>query len=348
MEEILKPEEKDLIGELGNISMASAATALSGLLRKRVEITVPEVEIVDLEEGGDLFPEKHLLVKVVYQEGFEGDNVLLVKENDARIMVSLMMGGDGQEDLPETLGELEASAIGEAMNQMMGSAATAMSEFLNRKIAISPPEVVFEEVEKVEEEWLKKQKRYVVKVMCRLVVETIIDSYMVQLLPLYFVQEITAFLLPSSSKEFEIPKHEEVPVSEFSFSEEKVTTESSKEEFREEKTKKVVEARPVEFTEFRKKEEPSSSVNLELLLDVTLPLVVELGRVRLSIQEILGLGPGSIVELDKLAGEPVDLYVNDVLFARGEVVVIEENFGIRITEIVSPEERIKGLKEVRA
>lgn len=347
MEEILRPEEKDLIGELGNISMASAATALSGLLQKRVEITVPEVEIVDLEESGNLFPEKHLLVKVVYQEGFEGDNILLVKENDARIMVNLMMGGDGQEGLPETLGELEASAIGEAMNQMMGSAATAMSEFLNRKIAISPPEVFFEEVEKLEEEWLKKQKRYVVKVMCRLVVETIIDSYMVQLLPLYFVQEITAFLLPSSSEE-EIPEREKIPVSESPLSGEAMNTESSKEGFREEKSKKVVEARPVEFTEFRKKEEPSSSINLELLLDVTLPLVVELGRVRLSIQEILDLGPGSIVELDKLAGEPVDLYVNDVLFARGEVVVIEENFGIRITEIVSPEERIKGLKEVRA
>ncbi|MGC8777804.1 MAG: chemotaxis protein CheC, partial [Candidatus Caldatribacteriaceae bacterium] len=137
MEEILRPDEKDVIGELGNISMASAATALSGLLRKRVEITVPEVELVNLREVENLFPEKHLLVKVLYQEGFEGDNLLLVKEEDARIMVSLMMGGDGKEGLPETLGDLEASAVGEAMNQMMGSASTAMSEFLNRKIVIS-------------------------------------------------------------------------------------------------------------------------------------------------------------------------------------------------------------------
>ena len=75
--------------------------------------------------------------------------------------------------------------------------------------------------------------------------------------------------------------------------------------------------------------------------------LVELGRTQLSIREILDLGPGSIVELDKLAGEPADLYINDVLFARGEVVVIEENFGVRITEIVSPEDRIKNLKEAR-
>jgi flagellar motor switch protein FliN/FliY len=196
MEEILKPEEKDVIGELGNISMASAATALSGLLQKRVEITVPEVEVVDLEAEETLFPEKHLLVKVLYQEGFEGDNLLLVKEADARVMVNLMMGGDGKEGLPETLGELEASAMGEAMNQMMGSASTAMSEFLNRKIVISPPEVFFEEVEKLEKEWFTKQERYVVKVTCRLVVEDVIDSYMIQLLPLYFVREIAAALLP--------------------------------------------------------------------------------------------------------------------------------------------------------
>ncbi|NSW77061.1 MAG: flagellar motor switch phosphatase FliY, partial [Candidatus Atribacteria bacterium] len=331
-------EEKDVIGELGNISMASAATALSGLLRKRVEITVPEVELVNLEEAETLFPERHLLVKVVYREGFEGDNVLLVKEEDARIMVNLMMGGDGKEGLPETLGELEASAIGEAMNQMMGSASTAMSEFLNLRISISPPEVFFEEVERLEEEWLQKQEKYVVKVMCRLVVEDVVDSYMIQLLPLYFVREITSALLPPSIEELPEEKSEE--------EEEKVPV-SRVEKDQEEKPRKKVEARPVEFAEFRKKEEPSSQVNLELLLDVTLPLVVELGRVRLSIQEILELGPGSIVELDKLAGEPADLYVNDVLFARGEVVVIEENFGIRITEIVNPEERIKSLKEAR-
>ena len=341
MEEILKPEEKDVIGELGNISMASAATALSGLLQKRVEITVPEVEVVDLEAEETLFPEKHLLVKVLYQEGFEGDNLLLVKEADARVMVNLMMGGDGKEGLPETLGELEASAMGEAMNQMMGSASTAMSEFLNRKIVISPPEVFFEEVEKLEKEWFTKQERYVVKVTCRLVVEDVIDSYMIQLLPLYFVREITAALLPPPVEKPSPESKEGISVN----VPQAAKTDEGKTD--EEKTKKRTEARPVEFAEFKRTETPASQVNLELLLDVTLPLVVELGRVRLSIQEILELGPGSIVELDKLAGEPADLYVNDVLLARGEVVVIEENFGIRITEIVSPEERVKGLREAR-
>ncbi len=334
MEEVLTVQEKDLIGELGNISMASAATALSGLLGRKVEITVPQVDILDLEEGGEVFPERHLLVKVVYEEGFQGDNILFVKEEDAKIIVNLMMGGDGKEGLPESLGELEASALGEAMNQMMGSASTAMSEFLSCKIAISPPIVVFEEVEELEKEWLQGQERYVVKVMCHLVVDGVIDSYMIQLMPLYFVREVTSILLPPVSEEKEPETIREV-------------SQTKREIPREQPAKEKIEARPVEFAELKRQEELASQVSIELLLDVTLPLVVELGRVRLSVREILDLGPGSIVELDKLAGEPADLYVNDVLLARGEVVVIEENFGIRITEIVSPEERIRGLKEAR-
>ncbi|MCX7731137.1 MAG: chemotaxis protein CheC, partial [Candidatus Caldatribacterium sp.] len=133
-DEILRPEERDVIGELGNISMGSAATALSGLLGKRVEITVPQVEVVEKERVPALFPERHLLVRVLYQEGLQGENVLFVKEEDAKVMVNLMMGGDGKSGLPEELGEIEVSAVSEAMNQMMGSACTAMSDFLGRRI----------------------------------------------------------------------------------------------------------------------------------------------------------------------------------------------------------------------
>lgn len=134
-EDTLTLEEKDVIGELGNISMGAAATALSTILGRRVEITVPRVEVINKEEVADLLPEEHIVVKVRYQEGLEGENLLLIKEEDARILVSLMMGG-GDTEAP--LGEMEISALGEAMNQMMGSAATAMSEFLRRKISISP------------------------------------------------------------------------------------------------------------------------------------------------------------------------------------------------------------------
>lgn len=332
-DEILRPEERDVIGELGNISMGSAATALSGLLGKRVEITVPQVEVVGKERVPELFPDRHLLVRVLYQEGLQGENVLFVKEEDAKVMVNLMMGGDGKSGLPEELGEIEVSAISEAMNQMMGSACTAMSDFLGRRINISPPETIWQDTEEAERSWLEGQKEpFFVVVHFRLSIEDVVDSTMLQIIPLSFAQEIVRFLLPQ--EEPSTAQTEEPPL----------FREKPKEEERE---KAKVKAQPVEFVEFKKRSEPQKQGNLELLFDVTLPLVVELGRTRLSVREILDLGPGSIIELDKLAGEPVDLYVNDVLFARGEVVVIEENFGIRITEIVSPEERMRSIRETR-
>jgi flagellar motor switch protein FliN/FliY len=85
--------------------------------------------------------------------------------------------------------------------------------------------------------------------------------------------------------------------------------------------------------------------NIDLLMDVDLPVAIELGRTKMAIQEILALGPGSVVELNKLAGEPVDLLVNNKVVAKGEVVVIDENFGLRITQLVTPEERLKALGE---
>ncbi len=343
-EELLTPQEKDVLGEISNISMGSAATALSGLLGKRVEITVPQVEVISSKEVGAFFPGEHILVKVLYAEGLRGSNILLIKSEDAKAMVSLMMGGDGKSDLPQEIDELGISALGEAMNQMMGSASTALSDFLGLRVSISPPEVIFEEVTEAERKWVEEQgEERLVAITFRLVVEDVIDSSMIQLVPLSLARKIVSSLLPG----------EEVASPEGAS--EEATAElkgEGAEEAREEKplqkeSKPTVEAKRVEFAEFKKKEESAEKINLELLMDVSLPVIVELGRTRLAISEILDLGPGSVVELDKLAGEPADLYVNDVLFARGEVVVIEENFGVRITEIIKPEERIKSLKEAR-
>ena len=83
---------------------------------------------------------------------------------------------------------------------------------------------------------------------------------------------------------------------------------------------------------------------IELLLDITLPVTVELGRTRMMIRDILHLAPGSVLELDKMAGEAVDILINDKSIARGEVVVIDENFGVRLTSIVTPSERVMNLR----
>jgi flagellar motor switch protein FliN/FliY len=100
-----------------------------------------------------------------------------------------------------------------------------------------------------------------------------------------------------------------------------------------------------EFQQLSQPSEQGQPSNLDLLMDINLPVSIELGRTRMPIAELLALGPGSVVELNKLAGEPVDVMVNQKLVARGEVVVIDENFGVRITQLMTPEERLKLLGE---
>ncbi len=99
----------------------------------------------------------------------------------------------------------------------------------------------------------------------------------------------------------------------------------------------------VEFEHYDRTASSGESRNIDLLLDVKLPVAIELGRTELTIHDILDLTAGSVVELTKLAGEPVDLLVNNKVIARGEVVVVDENFGLRVTSLVSPEERLKSL-----
>lgn len=105
-----------------------------------------------------------------------------------------------------------------------------------------------------------------------------------------------------------------------------------------------VQVAPAQFAPLRTQQVAGTPANISLILDVPLQVTVELGRRRMLIREILELGKGSLIELDKLAGEPVDVFVNGKLIAKGEVVVIDENFGVKVTSIVSPVERVQNLQ----
>ncbi len=100
---------------------------------------------------------------------------------------------------------------------------------------------------------------------------------------------------------------------------------------------------PVQFANLQPAQLGGEQGNIGLLMDVYMEMTVELGRTRKRIKDILGIGEGTIIELDKLAGEPVDILVNHKLIAKGEVVVIDENFGVRVTEIVSQIDRMNDL-----
>ncbi|MGF7533188.1 flagellar motor switch phosphatase FliY [Bacillus mexicanus] len=349
----LSDMERDAIGEIGNISFGSSATALSTLLNQKVDITTPSVTVIPRSKISDAFPKPYVAIEVNYTEGFSGSNLLVVEQNDAAIIADLMIGGDGKGADP-SLGEIHLSAVQEAMNQMMGSAATSMSTVFSKKIDISPPRVELLDV--IEEKGTDRipDDEMLVKVSFNIKVGELIDSSIMQLYPLTFAKDLISNLMNTGSAEEEAAPQPDVT---YEQPKESVTPEPHHEQQQQQqqqqppkrqgtpKQSAPVQVSPVEFSAFDSNESSQAPRNnLDMLLDIPLSITVELGRTKRSVKEILELSAGSIIELDKLAGEPVDILVNQRIVAKGEVVVIEENFGVRVTDILSQAERINNLK----
>ncbi|MDR3348031.1 MAG: flagellar motor switch phosphatase FliY [Acidaminococcales bacterium] len=342
----LTSKEIDTIGEIGNISMGSAATTLSILLGNRVSITTPSVTITKMETVRNEYPTPYLVIEVQYTQGVQqGTNIFAIKERDALIIADLMMGNDGTNP-PTEISELYMSAVSEAMNQMMGATATAMSTMFKEKFDISPPKVSlidFAQKDNVEN-MAAGAPDPLVKVAFRMEVGSLIDSEMMQLMSVDVAKRLVERLMqrsqaaaappaappkqaasapaappPPAQPAYAPPKPSGAPVA-------------------------SVPVQQVQFAPLQPQNMPALAGNIGLLMDVPMQVTVELGRTKKLIREILDLGPGSVVELDKLAGEPIDVYVNTKLIAKGEVVVIDENFGIRITEIVNPLELVNNLQ----
>ncbi|WP_206915665.1 flagellar motor switch phosphatase FliY [Alicyclobacillus suci] len=369
----LTPEEADTLGEIGNISFGSAATSLSALLQHRVDITTPTVSLIDADEVEKNFPKPYVLVAVEFTEGLIGSNALAIEVDDAKTIADLMMGGDGTHVEGE-LNELHLSAVGEAMNQMMGGAATSMSQMFGRYINISPPKVDIIDFSRPGQRAF--DTKTVVNVEFQLKVGDLIDSRIMQLLPLDFAREMVATLLAgpaSSSSESaatvapqvdspapteasatvtESPVSEPTPmattqqsVAHGAYAAMASATPSAPQSVpRQTAAQQPIQVRQPEFADFDDVSQNAAPPrNLSLLFDVPLNVTVELGRAKKVIREILELAPGSILELDKLAGEPVDILVNNKRIAIGEVVVIDENFGVRVTDIISQDQRVSKL-----
>jgi flagellar motor switch protein FliN len=342
IDDFLSSMEKDALGEIGNISLGSSTTALSALLNQRVEITTPTLSVIEQARMEELIQEKHVAVHVDYTEGIRGKNLLMIKENDAKIIANLMMGGDGTTLEPE-LSDMSLSAVQEAMNQMMGSAATSMSTLFSQKVDISPPtiDVLGFPPKKLE----ALQDDIIIKVSFRLAVGSLIDSHMVQFIPLSFGKEMIGKIL-----QYEAPSAH--PVKEEIKNAAAIAPSPTGANYSAPAPSMAMPEIPavqananvqkVEFSTFPSFAEKSQGVpsNIDLLYDIPLEITVELGRTSLQIRKILELGPGAVIQLDKLAGEPVDILANQKLIAKGEVVVIEDNFGVRVTDIISPIDRL--------
>jgi flagellar motor switch protein FliN len=358
IDDYLSSLEQDALGEIGNISLGSSTTALSTLLNQRVEITTPILSVIEQDRMEEVIEENHVAVHVDYTVGIRGKNLFMIKEKDAKIIASLMMGGDGTQ-LDEELSELHLSAVQEAMNQMMGSAATSMSTIFNQKVDISPPFLDVlgfppKQLEDLEEE-------IIIEVSFRLKVGDLIDSNMIQFIPLSFAKDMINKILGTAEPEVSSPVQaapmpDATPVAAVhqtpapSYENNQPSSGAapipSYESSANSQSSASVNAnvQKVEFTNFS---ESSSSTarpgTLDMLFDIPLGITVELGRTEMKIRKILELGPGAVIQLDKLAGEPVDILANHKLIARGEVVVIEENFGVRITDIISPGDRLSKM-----
>ena len=345
--------ERDALGEIGNISMGGAATTLSVLLGRKVSITTPTVSVSNLRQLKEKYPVPFLVVEVGYSIGIEGNNVLCIQAKDAAIIADLMMGNDGTNPDQE-LSELHMSAVSECMNQMMGSVATSLSSMFNKKVDITPPVVTLVDLatEEVVSKLLDKVDP-IIQASFRMEVDGLIDSEIMQLLPVDVAKEMVDALM---NQQPDVDNEEEAvaaatappPAAAPAAPAEPAAAAPANYGYgappMQPHVASNVPVQSAQFTPLSSTPVQVNDANIGLILDVPLQVNVELGRTKKSIKDILDLTKGSIVELDKLAGEPVDIMVNGKYLAKGEVVVIDENFGVRITEIVSPLERAARLQ----
>lgn len=360
VDDYLTSMERDALGEIGNISFGSSATALSTLLSQKVEITTPTVTIVEKSKLKDEFPHPYISIQVKYTEGFSGINMMIIKQSDASVIADLMLGGTGQSS--DTMDEIHLSAVQEAMNQMMGSAATSMSTVFNKRVDISPPTVDILNLNAGEGTENIPNQDLIIKISFRLKVGELIDSSIMQVLPLDFGRRLVDDLFNTSEAsetietqntqqdhdmmDHHVSSHTNVDSYNMMQTEQPQAAQLVRQQPSNNNSGNTVQqnVQPAVFSSFDDQQLAAPETrNLNMLLDIPLQVSVELGKTKRSVKEILELGSGSIIELDKLAGEPVDILVNRQLIAQGEVVVIDENFGVRITDIVSQRERIKQL-----
>jgi len=361
-EEIITDIDKDLLGEIGNISMGSASTALYQLINQQVNITTPVVTVTTLREIKEAFETPNIVLDIQYIAGIIGRNILIIKTLDGLVISNLMMGGDGNITDNHELSEIELSAVSEAMNQMIGSAATSMATMFGRKVDISPPTSRVVEDGSLPLSDDIPEDEPIVRVSFKMTIGDIVDSNIMQIFPIKTAKNIVAIMTGEDNAE-EVAKVEPAKstpsesIVNKEINERQDTVRADQPQYQQEpqyeqqyeqqpmqRMQQPVEVHAAAFEPLVPQSNIPPIRNIDLILDVPLDISVVLGRTKKSIQDILNLGTGSLIELDKLAEEPVEILVNGKQIALGEVVVVDENFGIRITNIVSSVERIKRIR----
>lgn len=391
LEEVLTSMEIDIMGELSNISMGTAATTLSSLVNQKVDITTPKVGVSTWQDLVDQYDRPCVFIQISYKEGINGNNVFILKDTDVKIIADLMMGGDGT-NMEGEIGELHLSAICEAMNQMMGSSSTSLSSMLGMKIDITPPTANLIDLNDdfALEDYSDFLKGNFIKISFKMTVGDLVNSEIMQLYPVELCKTLcNRFGMGEDSSQSETSTTSEPEQSAAATVQDMPAPNMSAMEQQpmagnmnygmpmQNASQAMMQGMPqgmpmqqgmpqsmmmqgmpmqqgmpqgmmmtgmpmqninVQQEQFQTFSPDIVAVNqkenINLIMDVPLQVTVELGRTSKSIQDILEFSPGTIIELNKIAGEPVDVLVNNKYVAKGEVVVIEESFGVRVTEII--------------
>ena len=390
---LLSDIERDAIGEVANISMGSSATTLYSLVNRKVNITTPVVTLATWENVIEEYEKPCVFILIKYTLGLDGSNILVLKEHDVKVITDLMMGGDGSNTDGE-LGELHLSAISEAMNQMMGSAATSLSTMLGKMIDISPPEASLVDLTAFKSggEIASFLEGTFVKIAFRMQIDDLVDSMIMQLYPIDFAKDLYNTFISSQAGESgdgvqtaqtasqQAPAQgaaQQTAMPQMDMNQQMAGNQMNMNQMGmpqmnmgqmgmpqmnmgqmgvpqmnmgqmgmpqmnmgqmgmpQMNMQSNMNIQPAQFQNFTGDMNTMvSQENIGLIKDVPLEVTVELGRTSKSISDILDFAPGTIIELDKIAGEPIDVLVNGKFVAKGEVVVIEESFGVRVTEII--------------
>ncbi len=304
-EEAISPIEEEKLEDIYSKTMLSATEVLSKVLNKQVKIENPDVKTLTPDELELELPKNAIVIETEHTDGLRGMTYMVLLKEHGATMADLATGGDGTKP-PEELTEVYLGALGDAIGKMIEAANLSLSTKIGRQISSSPPKIRVIDFEKKKTELDIFKETQLVKINYNIKVGDLFEGNLVQLIPTDMARPI-----------IETMEEKEAP--------------------------SVLPTGPVQFAEARPPI-PEVPSNIQLLMDVPVEISVELGKTNKSLSDLLKMGEGYIMELDKMAGEPVDVLVNGRLVAKASVVVVDENFGVRITNIITPRERLSSLQ----
>ena len=415
--------EMDAIGEIMNITMGSAATAVSNMLSAKVWITTPQVSIINTDDLSFPELEPSIMVRIKYTQGVSGQNVLILKQNDVQLILNQLMGLPLEVTDDFQFDEMNISAVCEVMNQMMGASATALSEIIETAVDISTPEAIVQEGDRnlLSEVYGITDEPYVCTIKFDLTIDEVINSEFMSVLTLDLAKEMSAKMMAGynnimdsieesapaapapdsgassgggstlSQAEIEAlmgggssapqpeaaapapaapqpapqpqpqaaPPQPQMPYGQPAmdpnaaygmypqggmypppqgYPQGMYPNQGYPQQGYPQPVQPAVNMQPVQLQSFGTYQNASltqdQNDNLNLLMNVPLNVTVEIGSAIKKVKEILEFSQGTIIELERQAGAPVDIIVNGNLIAKGDVVVIDDNFAVRITEII--------------